>query len=432
MPTPSQTNPLDAFYNASGATGNKTTNADLPQWLKDLGMKGDAYAGGMLKPELRYGFKYKDGKINFADGTSFAAKKQKDGSYSYTDASGAAQSYSPTDEQNAYNKKYQASTSNQGVFDKVKNTAGFELWHGGQILKGIKPSQVFFGIDPLGTKIGNAVTGAHAKPLVDQMGGALDSRYAEYGKPTGYAEPLQGVAHAIASTMGGQGLGGALGHIGGAIGGKAGGALASLGTHTSVLSNAISMGNDAVSPHAPAPGDVDPDTGMPVGPAGANPFGNLGTGQESDQALDPSQFPKSGFRDDNAFNYLLQSLNLPSPGGAQQGAGTPMAAPPASPGYAPPAGLQAFSGMDFSSMFGPLVGGGKFGLPSPVANPYAMSSPKTPPSGYTAVDSGTRGPSPDPTSLQAKFAGAFGNGGAAFGTKSIPSNPLTKLPRAWS
>lgn len=208
-----QQSPLDSFYSASGATGNKTKNADLPQWLKDIGMKGDAYAGGMLKPELRYGFAYKKGKIYFADGTSYAAKKNKDGSFSYTGADGKPTSYSPTDEQNAYNKKYKASINNQSFLDKATNAVKFELDHGQQILKGVwdHPQQAIFGIDPIGTKIGNAVTGDNAKPQVDQLGGALDSRYADYtartGNETGYAKPLQGVAHTIAAAYGAKGLG---------------------------------------------------------------------------------------------------------------------------------------------------------------------------------------------------------------------------------
>jgi hypothetical protein len=210
MPTSgTQTVPLDSFYSAAGATGNQTTNKDLPDWLRKLGMKGDAYAGGMLKPQIRYGFWFKDGKINFADGTSFKAKKNKDGSYSYTDANGQASTYSPTDEQNAYNKSYKASTSNQSVLDKASNAVNFELWHGKQIIQGIgkNPKQMLFGIDPIGTKIGNKVFGDDAKPLVDQFGGALDSRYDEYGRPTGYAKPLQGVAHVIAQLYGAKGLG---------------------------------------------------------------------------------------------------------------------------------------------------------------------------------------------------------------------------------
>lgn len=202
-----QAAPLDAFYSASGATGNKTTNKDLPEWLRKLGMKGDAYAGGMLKPQIRYGFWYKNGKINFADGTSFAAKKNKDGSYSYTDSSGAAQTYSPTDEQNAYNKRYKASTSNQSFVDKVGNTLGFELFKGKQMLKDFGVNNLFFGVDPAGVKIGNTLTGRNDKPLVDYLGGASAEDFAAYGKPTGYAEPIHDVAHTIAGIYGAQGLG---------------------------------------------------------------------------------------------------------------------------------------------------------------------------------------------------------------------------------
>jgi hypothetical protein len=174
-------------------------------------MKGDAYAGGMLKPELRYGFKYKDGKIHFADGTSFAAKKTKgkDGkvAYAYTGSDGVATSYSPTDEQNAYNKKYKAATADNGFFEKVGNTLGFELWKGKDMLKNFGVNNLFFGVDPLGTKIGNAVTGRDDKPLVDALGGATSEDFQRYGKPTGFAKPLHAAAHTIAGMYAANGLG---------------------------------------------------------------------------------------------------------------------------------------------------------------------------------------------------------------------------------
>jgi hypothetical protein len=218
-----QAAPLDSFA-VDGRTGNKTTNKDLPAWLRAIGMKGDAYAGGMLKPEIRYGFAYKNGKIHFADGTSFDAKKNKGGTYTYTGADGNPVTYSPTDEQNSYNKKYKASTSNQSFLDKATNAVKFELDHGQQILKGVwdHPQQAIFGVDPLGTKIGNAVTGDNAKPQVDQLGGARGDRYADYtartGNATGFAKPLQGAAHVIAAAFGAQGLGNAAGNIAGRFG----------------------------------------------------------------------------------------------------------------------------------------------------------------------------------------------------------------------
>lgn len=218
-----QSAPLDSF-SVDGRTGNKTTNKDLPAWLRAIGMKGDAYAGGMLKPEIRYGFAFKKGKIYFADGTSYAATKGKDGTYSYTGTDGKQVSYSPTDEQNSYNKKYKASTSNQSFLQKATNTVKFELDHGQQILKGVwdHPQQAIFGVDPLGTKIGNAVTGDNATPQVDQLGGALPGRYNDYtartGNATGFAKPLQGAAHVIAAAFGAHGLTNAAGNIASQVG----------------------------------------------------------------------------------------------------------------------------------------------------------------------------------------------------------------------
>jgi hypothetical protein len=222
-----QAAPLDNFYSSSGATGNKTTNKDLPEWLRRLGMKGDAYAGGMLKPQIRYGFWFKDGKINFADGTSYAAKKTKgaDGkvAYSYTGADGSAQTYSPTDEQNAYNKAYKDSTSNQSFLDKAKNTVGFENFNVKRLWEGIKenPTTLLTGParTPTSTWVHNTIFGTDLKPLTRQLGGATDDAYDEYGKPTGYAKPLNEVAQAIAAIYGAKGLGNAAGNVFGGAGG---------------------------------------------------------------------------------------------------------------------------------------------------------------------------------------------------------------------
>ena len=212
-----QAQPLDSFA-VDGRTGNKTTNADLPEWLRKLGMKGDAYAGGMLKPQLRYGFWFKDGKINFADGTSFAAKKTKgkDGktSYSYTGADGVATSYSPTDEQNAYNKQYKAATSNNGFFEKVGNMLEFEWDHLGNIFKdfGKNPERIFLGAaDPLSSKLWGGITGKDYAPIVNEWGGATEDRFNDYERKhgvgsLGYAREGHQAAQAIAGMYAGAGL----------------------------------------------------------------------------------------------------------------------------------------------------------------------------------------------------------------------------------
>lgn len=281
-----QTNPLDSF-SVEGRTGNKTTNKDLPDWLKAIGMKGDAYAGGMLKPELRYGFAYKKGKIHFADGTVYDATKNKDGTFSYKGTDGTTQSYDPTDEQDAYNQAYHKATSNQSVLDKATNAVKFELDHGLQVSKGIlsHPQRILTGaIDPLSTKLTNAVTGSHYDPLVDQMGGALDSRYADYerrtGESSGYAKDAQGVAHVIASFYGGKGLGklagaGARSLAGTEMGSGALGKAATLGakyvaSNPKLLAGALRAGTSALSPAGDAVG-VAPPTVVPGGSSSTLP-----------------------------------------------------------------------------------------------------------------------------------------------------------------
>ncbi len=210
----SQTQPLNSFY-GTGGTGNKTTNKDLPEWLRKLGMKGDAYAGGMLKPQIRYGFWYKDGKINFADGTSYKAKKQKDGSFAYTNSAGQAASYDPTDEQDAYNKKYKNSTSDQSFLDKAKNTIAYENFGVKRLWEGLKdnPTLLLTGASqgPVSTEMHNALFGTDLEARTGMLGGhagPTKEEWAATGRSPGYAPELNQVAEAIAGWYAGQGLSG--------------------------------------------------------------------------------------------------------------------------------------------------------------------------------------------------------------------------------
>lgn len=232
-----QAQPIDYFY-GQGGSGNKTTNKDLPQWLRDLGVKGDAYAGGMLKPALRYGFLYKGGKIHFADGTSFDAKKVKDKetkqiTYSYTGADGKDATYDPTDEQDTYNKKYQNATANQSFVDKLGATADRTRAHFHDVLEGasdaVRGKGSIFGGNPWATKLSNAVTGRSDKPITDQYGGPTPESQAKYveehgGNALGYQPGLHAVGSAIASYYAGNYAVGQLGQLAGGAGGSAGGA----------------------------------------------------------------------------------------------------------------------------------------------------------------------------------------------------------------
>lgn len=113
-----------------------------------------------------------------------------------------------------------------GFFSKMKKAAGFELWHGKKILKGLKPRHLLFGIDPLSTKLSNKVLGRNDDPLVNQLGGATNNRYEQYGDETGrdpgYAPQLQKVANTIAGYYGGKAIGGLAGQGAGALGASSG------------------------------------------------------------------------------------------------------------------------------------------------------------------------------------------------------------------
>lgn len=141
-----------------------------------------------------------------------------------------------------------------GFFSKLKKAVGFELWHGKKILKGFRASNIF-GVDPIGTKIGNAVLGRKDKPLVDQLGGARPDRLEQYqdetGKDSGYAGDLQGVAHMIAGAYGGNAVGGLAGQGAGALGaseGVAGAVGAAAGKGATMAANKISA--DSAQPTA--------------------------------------------------------------------------------------------------------------------------------------------------------------------------------------
>lgn len=64
----------------------------------------------------------------------------------------------------------------------------FEMFNLKDVGKGLgkHPLQkLLFGIDPLGTKIGNTITGNEDEPLVDQLGGAYGGKVISMGNPTG-------------------------------------------------------------------------------------------------------------------------------------------------------------------------------------------------------------------------------------------------------
>jgi hypothetical protein len=99
-----------------------------------------------------------------------------------------------------------------GLFSKIKKALKFEGFNVKKIVKGVikDPTRLIFGIDPLGTKIGNTVMNDNKKALVNQLGGATEDTYREAearGMDTGLARNLHQVAGLVAGFYGGNALG---------------------------------------------------------------------------------------------------------------------------------------------------------------------------------------------------------------------------------
>ncbi len=104
----------------------------------------------------------------------------------------------------ALNRAYQQNTSMGSVGQSLENAAEFELDHIGNIFEGLvdEPTRLVFGFDPLGTKIGETVTGRDYDPLVNQMGGATSQQIRDYEAEHGLnsAGGAQGLHNAAAGT----------------------------------------------------------------------------------------------------------------------------------------------------------------------------------------------------------------------------------------
>jgi hypothetical protein len=114
-------------------------------------------------------------------------------------------------ERDAYTKQYESTQRQQnrdigGVGRSLHDAASFELDHIGNIFEGLvdEPSRLVFGFDPLGTKIGETVTGREYDPLVNQMGGATRQQIADYEAVHGRGSSggAQGLHDAAAGTAG--------------------------------------------------------------------------------------------------------------------------------------------------------------------------------------------------------------------------------------
>lgn len=169
------------------------------------------------------------------------------------------------------------------------NVLGFEKFHTQDLLKNVweHPQRLLTGVDPISTRISNAILGRQDKPLVDQMGGATgdDYRKAEAaGIDTSAGKGLQNVAHVVAalaaagygaSALGGAGAGGAAGA----------GAEAGAGAGTGIGSVEAGWGGAAGGGAESAGGAAESGGGLFGG--NSFPMPSMG-GQSQQQPTDPA------------------------------------------------------------------------------------------------------------------------------------------------
>ena len=123
---------------------------------------------------------------------------------------------------------YRAQTSGMSLGDKALNAAEFEVDRFGNLVKNVanNPGQLLTGgIDPIGTKVGNTLTGSNNEALVGQFGGATNEDFRRYEDRNGFgslgaAREFSHSADNIAAIGGAagaaHGLGQAFGHLTGA------------------------------------------------------------------------------------------------------------------------------------------------------------------------------------------------------------------------
>lgn len=295
----------------------------------------------------------------------------------------------------------------QAYYDKYQKTID-EDWQG--------------QLGPLGMIAAMVALAAGGAALMPAAGGAAAGAGAGGAAGGGVAGLGSGAAGGLQASSGlgvfanggaaglagvGGGNAGALAAAGGITGGAGTGILGSLGgsgllssgsiANAARLSSLVSNGQSLLSALNPPKAPESPYAG--VSPSAAGPFAPLGPASSTytdsnGVPLAMGQFDPNGFRDQNASNYLANALGL-----------QPTAMTASAPaGYAPPQNLESFSGMDFGSMFGNLLG-----MKPPTAGP--QSSPKMAP---TAMADGTRGPDPSALSGLAALAGPLGNGGGTL------------------
>lgn len=147
-----------------------------------------------------------------------------------------------------------------GFFSKLAKTAKATRSHVHKVFKGasnaLRGKGSIFGGTPLATKLSNAVTGRHDKPIADQYGGMTPEEKAAYKEKNGvdglgYSSELHAAGSAIGAYYGGAALGGAIGAGAQGLGASAGVASAA-GTVGSKAAMAVAANENAKAMNASA------------------------------------------------------------------------------------------------------------------------------------------------------------------------------------
>lgn len=166
--------------------------------------------------------------------------------------------------------------------DKTKEALGFDFenFHFKEIGKDLlrNPERMFIGsLDPMSTKMWNKVLGRDDKPIINQMGGPAEHRYADYIAQGGDPEAAENAAraHQVAGAVASIYAGGALGAAAGAGAGAAG------ATVTPAMQTAITSGATMAVPVGAAMADAEftpeVESTSPLGGLGQLWVGNVPT-----------------------------------------------------------------------------------------------------------------------------------------------------------
>jgi hypothetical protein len=213
------------------------------------------------------------------------------------------------------------------AFGRVKDAAAFELDRAGNLIKSVahNPGQALTGgIDPIGTRIGNAITGSNNQALVGQLGGATENDFNRYEQSHGFGSlgAARGMSTSADYIAGMMGAAGAANGIGNAFNmGSAGGAVGqggqSIAPGTVAANTAQASGTLSTLPEIVVTGQAG---GAGLGSAAGGLAGGAAGGNNGWQNTDDPMGSFANFQTGGNASQLAQSGAIGGGAGAGLGA----------------------------------------------------------------------------------------------------------------